>query len=222
MSRFDDVARALAGGVSRREALRRLGGLVGAAVGAVFATAGAGKARGAGPNNCQDYCAQFYPPPRGRDTQNAYGQCVSTCNACVGDGGSPCGPTAACCDPDTETCENGVCEKLCTCPAGCCDPDNGDDSCSLRCSAGYHSACVDGCCECVRTCPAGSCRFDADCPSGFVCGANGCCVPACSDGMTLCPDGCVDLTMDSFNCGDCGTECLGSDTCVGGRCVSST
>ena len=53
MSRFDDVAKGLAGGVSRREAMRRLGGLLGAAVGAVVASVGLGKARGAGPTGCQ-------------------------------------------------------------------------------------------------------------------------------------------------------------------------
>jgi hypothetical protein len=45
MSRFDDVAKGLAGGVSRREAMRRRGGLVGAAVGAVVGSVGLGLGR---------------------------------------------------------------------------------------------------------------------------------------------------------------------------------
>jgi hypothetical protein len=49
MSRFDDVAKGLACRVSHRAAMRRLGGLLGAAVGVVVAFAGHGKARGAGP-----------------------------------------------------------------------------------------------------------------------------------------------------------------------------
>src|SRR5436309_15376 len=64
MSRFDDVAKALAGGLSRRDAMKRIGGgLLGALAAAVgLGSAGAGKARGDEPATCQDYCAQFFPP----------------------------------------------------------------------------------------------------------------------------------------------------------------
>ena len=143
MHQFDEVAKALAGGLSRREALRRLG--VGA-MGGLAALLGLGKARADPPGNCEGYCAQFYPPPRGKDSQNAFGQCVSQCNQCVHDGGIACGPTGRCCHGGAECLDdvygNIFCSDCGDCFAAC---ESNDDCCPwLLCAGGecFNPSCL--------------------------------------------------------------------------------
>ena len=142
MFQFDDLAKGLAGGLSRREALRRLGGLLGVTAGAVLASVGLGKARGQGPgpSTCDEYCAQFYPPPRGE----AFGQCVRSCTACVRAGGIACGPGVDCCDPATEVCIDGTCEVACTAQSG--DPCDTSGDPALCCADG-------SACDATGSCP---------------------------------------------------------------------
>jgi hypothetical protein len=74
-NRFDELAKDLARGVSRREALRRLGGgLLGAAIAAVGLGLGNASADGVGDGEaCVDCCNAIVPRP------HPFGQCVSEC-----------------------------------------------------------------------------------------------------------------------------------------------
>src|SRR5690242_18157494 len=81
---FDALARDVAAGLSRREALRRLGaGLAGAAL------AGLGLATGASaaPSSCNSYCKAC--------TGTANRQCTEACLACAGNPNNLCGPCGA-------------------------------------------------------------------------------------------------------------------------------
>jgi hypothetical protein len=76
---FDELSKALAGGVSRRTALRRfIAGLAGAVLVSIFH----GRASAAVPGDirrrCAQACQQLFPD-RGRD----YGECVSSCERCL-------------------------------------------------------------------------------------------------------------------------------------------
>src|SRR4051812_31812240 len=88
-NRFDTLAKSLADSVSRREALSRLGGGL---AGMVLAAVGLGKSWG-GPavnSKCQSFCRETCGVAPGGG--NAFGQCVSSCEACVNSTGSvPCG-----------------------------------------------------------------------------------------------------------------------------------
>ena len=100
--RFDTVAKAVAGGATRRQALRRLGGgLVGGALAAL----------GLGPAAAQETC------PRCRQCIAQFqGSCVSVCVRMVGDE-SRC--ALACCEGNRTTCAIlGECTAACTarCP----------------------------------------------------------------------------------------------------------
>src|SRR5262245_45879680 len=92
MNRFDELAKALAGGLTRRQALRGIGGGL---VGAVLAAVGLGKSWGKGTPNissaCQKYCTDA--GTKGiKDPANCHGKCVSSCEACVhATGALPCG-----------------------------------------------------------------------------------------------------------------------------------
>src|SRR5689334_9046095 len=102
---FDDLAKGASNGVSRRDVLR--GALVGGFAAALSAL-GVGKASAA--PDCQKLCAAIYPTPRGKDSQNAFGKCVSNCQACIHDGGNPCVPGACC--HGNQTCCSGACVDL--------------------------------------------------------------------------------------------------------------
>jgi hypothetical protein len=85
--RFDELAKALALGQTRRQALRRIGGSLS---GALLASLGLGKVWGAPPiTTCPGYCRSIgIDPGHG----NAFGKCVSNCSNCVNTGGRACGP----------------------------------------------------------------------------------------------------------------------------------
>ena len=77
---FDELAKALASGVSRRSALKRFAaGAVGAAITTMFS--GRSAAADEAPAICQERCG----PRSGR----AYGKCISECTKCVSKGGQP-------------------------------------------------------------------------------------------------------------------------------------
>jgi hypothetical protein len=83
---FDEFAKALASGVSRREALRRLaasavGGAFAAIVSRPGAEAYADPGLTTGPNGCHDFCGQDGLSGR------AYGGCIEVCAACRKRGG---------------------------------------------------------------------------------------------------------------------------------------
>jgi hypothetical protein len=81
---FDELAKALASGVSRRAALKRFAtGVAGAAVASVFT--GRGAVAQDSPAICQQFCREFVGPSSGQE----FGRCVSTCASCIGRGGTP-------------------------------------------------------------------------------------------------------------------------------------
>jgi hypothetical protein len=195
-SRFDTLARVLAGGMSRREALRQLSGTTagvvlaalglgcrddvvgpmrptGSSAGPVFAAGGDGGGRGN--STCADFCNNL-PPGRAR------GECVSEsthgaglCIECGGDFTRVCpqpNGTFSCCPPGR------VCNPLtgaCVCPPGTmtCGP-------TTCCPVGV-ACCGDTCCGVGQICFLNSCR--APCPAGFTpCGATTCCPPGSACG----------------------------------------
>jgi hypothetical protein len=72
-TKFDDLSKALASGVSRRQALRLIAGGVG---GTVLAAVGVGRAKAA-VNPCSAFCATFHGA--------AHSECMQACKACGGD-----------------------------------------------------------------------------------------------------------------------------------------
>jgi hypothetical protein len=99
---FDDLARGLASGMSRREALKLLGGGL---AGGLLVFLGVGRAA-ADPPGCKrngKHCK--------RDEQCCSGNCESgTCAAaCVSNGGS-CTSSSQCCNG---VCKGGTCDSAC-------------------------------------------------------------------------------------------------------------
>jgi hypothetical protein len=116
---FDELAKALAQGVPRREALRRIGtGLVGA----LLASVGLGEAWGQSGNNCTNLCRQIPPGPN-------RGRCLRNCQECGGDVTRVCRTAfgnTICCPPHYICCD-GVCVDK-TAPENC-------GGCGNRCAA---------------------------------------------------------------------------------------
>src|SRR5262249_32970967 len=152
-NRFDEFARALAEGMSRRQALRQLAG---GAAGALLTGLSLGKAWGAGGSNtvCAQWCASIYPEGPLRDqcvsqaaqckNGNAAACAASLCYQCgpaaPATHGALCGtsPNLVCC-ASGQVCLNGVCADTCSSPSTCDVP----------------SFCTDGC-LCVQTVDQGN------------------------------------------------------------------
>ena len=195
-SRFDDMSRAVAGGLSRRQALGIMGGTMGGAVvGSLGMTvAAAPKAFGA-PSSCSVLCGKtsFTSGP-------AHAACLQACRECQGDitrlcqsptgtvccapGSSCCfGPTGAFCCPSGTFCAGGQClTPRSFCVPTCADTCTGSGtSCSQNCASGTPG------CSCVSTtegsacvqqvCTFVTCTSSADCGPGSVCFTQGCCGP---------------------------------------------
>jgi hypothetical protein len=81
---FDELAKALASGVSRRRALKRFAG---GAVGAAFASLFTGRSADAQvtPAACRQFCQEQLRVSSGP----TFGRCVAFCARCVGQGGIP-------------------------------------------------------------------------------------------------------------------------------------
>ena len=212
---FDDLARGLANGtLSRRQALRWMGGAI---AGAVLASI-PGVAFAQGNSPCAQFCHTVF---QGR----AAGQCTSNfralCAKCANDPGLVCGsPTspeqADCCDPTQgENCcaQEGQCV---TCaegevfnPATCeCEGQGGPNQpCETfvcgnpLCAGDFESPISDRCAcfELTETPGQGRCLGDffclsampcpngiSDCPQGFTCVTNTC----CGQGVQLCAPEC--------------------------------
>jgi hypothetical protein len=167
MHHFDEMAKALAGGLTRRQALRRVaGGLAGVLLGSL----GVGRVWGQAAGTCPDYCRGLGLTP---GDGNAFGKCVSNCARCKG---HPCGADA-CCTGD-QSCAvfgtHGVCGRcgmidchdLKFCGGSC---SSSGDICACGTTADGEDVCVFTEGTCVR------CSSDADCPeSGQVCVATNC------------------------------------------------
>jgi hypothetical protein len=238
-SRFDTLAKLLANGmseVSRREALRRLGGT---AAGAVLATLGlgcrddvvgpsrpTGLARPLlqqGNSDFAHFCNTVFPPgpERGRcKSLAAHGEGLAV--ACDGDVTRVCATTTGliccnlaagetCCPTATQCCPPG---RVCS-PTGCVCPP-GTLTCGTSCCPAGETCCAGACCGVGRICFNDVCR--AACPGGQTpCGSTNCCAapricnPA--SGTCVCPP----------NTGACGADCCDlqqdREACIDGQCV---
>ena len=150
---FDDVARGVAGGVSRRQALRRVGlgfaGLLMASLAPSQALAAkGGKGNKGGNSACAHFCKGLPPGQRGKCVSAAaHGRGV--CYDCgpKGDNTGLCG--SVCCGVN-ETCSNGVCAcstGFTDCSGTCVNLTNDSNNCG---TCGI--ACTSG-----ETCAAGVC-----------------------------------------------------------------
>lgn len=242
---LDTIARGLAQGMSRREALRKGGAAFAAAVAMSPADAWA-KATGTCPHHrvrCHGTCCPagevcIHPRhgkphcgcPRG--TTRCRGKCVHTktdahnCGKC----GHRCPTGEAChngkcvCGPGKVNC-GGKCVELTADPHNC-------GACGHACAAGM--VCSRG--TCAQTCPEGTtncgggCVTVADdpnhcgtcghiCAAGTVC-ASGTCVTKCPAGTVNCSGACVTTATDPANCGACGQVCTGALACYKGTCTT--
>jgi hypothetical protein len=223
---FDELSKALAGGISRREAFRRAGGLL---VGAVAASLGLDRLAWAVPGECARECRRVFPG--GGDAQRA---CIYDCDQCK----KACGPPL-----------HGVCTDECRVA---CRPDcvklgypAGDELdfcvhvCAV-CKAQQRGLCQDPqqgnaavcCCEhgkkdCGDKAPGPKSQAHCCTRRSECCGNSHCCNPQSTQGVSKCcpsADGssmlCVNTSLDEKNCGDCGHVCEPRQICAHGRCVN--
>ena len=238
---FDEWTKDLARGVSRREALRRLGGGLAAML---LSAVGLNTAWGAPPSRppkCSDYCNTL-PTPQRANCNNACKQCGgNTQNICPSrdsDKVACCSQGTGCCSGSCTTlgtnqncaacgdtcaggqsCVNGACQ----CPSGSAFCPNGGSTCCPT-----TQACCNGvCCNAGEACVGGSCVAKATCSgdacngSGGPCSATnpGCRCFATTEGASLCLDGTGQTCTTSTPCtssADCppGSFCAGVACCV--------
>lgn len=179
---FEDLTRALAGNVSRRTAVKIMGGAV---AGSVLAALRLDRAEAA-PSDCSAFCGKT-----ANTSGPAHAQCLQACKQCGGNPAKVCvgpgigGPgTFACCSSGT----------LCNPATGTCAPPLTCTShgCNATCvsSTGGVCGCVgttEGTTACVQTtCTFVPCTTSADCGPNFVCFTENCCgtanycIPLCA------------------------------------------
>jgi hypothetical protein len=226
---FDALARELARGLSRREALHRLAG---GFAGALLATLGlerAGAAAPGGNSACAHWCHSLPPGP---DTDHCTSDAAHGQGLCY-----QCGPAAPAGHPDL--CSIAGLGATC-CPAtapdccgGRCTNVLGDSSncgqCGMACAAGescLNGQCTGDCPFCASLCPLPHPRCGPlCCPVGADCqideGPHGL-IYSCSCPADQCGNVCVDLQTDASNCGACGVTCSARESCVNGRCTCTS
>jgi hypothetical protein len=139
---FDDIVKGLAAGTcSRRQALRRLGGLLTGSL--VASLAWCGRARGDTDANCDSFCSKYSP------NHGERAKCMKTCKACPSTA-QLCGSSGfnlACCPSGAFCCSN-ACVNVATDVHNCgacgsvCPAVNGTASCTaglcgITCNAGF-------------------------------------------------------------------------------------
>jgi Stigma-specific protein, Stig1 len=174
MERLDELSKLLAGSVSRRESLRRIGGIF---AGAALGSLGLRTAWAAGPDRCTSFC-------RSCPTKKRRNQCVAACKACNGNTSRLCGSCGAftCC-PAATMCCSGTCTSVSSDAQNC-------GACGYVC-AGSTPICNQGTCG---NCPPGytvcsgvcvdllddrlNCGACGNvCPDGYGCGIGECQAP---------------------------------------------
>jgi len=190
-NRFDEMAKAMASSVSRREALRRVaGGFAGAALASLGLSRG--RAWGDGnPNKGNDACAHWchdvaFPgpgPDAGKCTSAAAkgkGPCYECGPAAVGPHGPIC--AGVCCGAN-QSCVNGACVSngSCVCVAGgacvggipvgfsTCG-SGAPGSCNCGATIEGNAACFNNAAGCGQECTAST-----DCAANEVCVTRTCC-----------------------------------------------
>jgi hypothetical protein len=223
---FDAVARAIAAGASRRQALRLVA--AGALAAWLSGRASAAPARqgcDAGLTDCTGAgtCTSLADDP------SNCGACGNVCASGVCAGGT-C-TQVGCAEGLTDCTGGGICTSLLVdanncgacgtvCPSGVCDAGV---CVAAGCGAGLTFCDASGACADLSVDPNNCGACGTVCPSG-VCEAGVCAdAAACEAGLTLCGDVgiCVDLLSDPGNCGTCGAACP-SGTCIKGVCTPLT
>lgn len=191
---FDQVSKAVATGVSRRQALKVIGSAFG---GTILATTVGVESTEAAPNKCAVYCGKtsFSSGP-------AHAACLQACHECKGDVSRVCqfATTAVCCASGSSCCPDSSGGGTCCPPGTFC---NGAGACVQARSfcvptcadtcAGTATGCSQACaggstgCSCVSTvegsacvqqvCTFTVCTNSTDCGPGAVCFTQGCCGP---------------------------------------------
>jgi hypothetical protein len=226
---FDELAKGLANGtISRRQALRWMGGaLAGAEVaslpGVAFAAAGGNTA-------CDAFCHQNFSGRQAGNCTRAGARGTGPCFECTTAGG--CRPSF------TKPSCTGVTGQSYNCSTCKCECPSGQVACGSQCCSG---TCVNGTCiaECVSN--GGSCDADGECCSGncsngFCCASgrvglsNGTCAMPCPTGSG-CVAGCTCDTGSSGNycgtpgsgtpCNDDDSECPTGEFCARGHCTAA-
>ena len=171
---FDDLSRALAKGVTRRQAVKLVGGAV---VGGLLTTLHLDSVRAA-PDPCNVFCGKT-----ANTSGAAHAACVQACHKCGGNVQNLCfGPTSVTCCQNGTICANGQCQTPFTCSGhgcgvACPSPAGG---CGCVTTAEGTTACVQ------EMCTFTSCTSSADCGAGSVCFTERCCgtgsfcVPLCT------------------------------------------
>ena len=235
-SRFDDLARALGHGISRRKLLRGLaGGVAGALAGGALTRKDA-SARSltichatGNPNAPYESLtiqqAEFSLHARhgdylrveccaDGDCPNQYGECGhgvcqnGYCAQLPAEAGTPCDDGLACS-------ANAVCDGAFTClgtSVVCAETEN-------PCTTSVCSESGGGCQE-VPIADQTSCGTGDAC-TDYVCASGNClAVPstACTGNCAVCGSACVDLDADPNNCQSCGHICDGGSDCTIATC----
>jgi hypothetical protein len=180
MEPLDEFSKMLAGSVSRRESLRRIGAVL---AGAVLGSLGTGTAWAARPDRCGAFC-------RGCSSKAQRNQCLAACRACNGNTSRLCGTCGsfACC-PTSSACCSGTCTAVNSDPHNCgaCGnvcPASTPDCVQGTCSA-HTSSCGGGLTLCYGLCRdlnnenvfcGTTCANAVSCPFGTAC-TGGVCQP---------------------------------------------
>jgi Stigma-specific protein, Stig1 len=211
---LDRLAKLLAGGGTRRDALKYLGGLL--AGGFLAGLTGRVRAddddkgdddQGDDDENkainqaCKAFCAGCPNKPKG-----VKGHCIERCKrfsrrhptqglcgACTATNPFPGCPKGATCCPATAT-KGPFCTNTSTDGANC-------GKCGVACAKATPGCCAGVCTDLSTTTNCGAC--------GTKCTGT---TPACCAGK------CADLNSDNNNCGACGTVCATGKTCQSGAC----
>ncbi|HEV3256537.1 MAG TPA: hypothetical protein VG013_06645 [Gemmataceae bacterium] len=209
-NRFDTLARGLAGGLSRREALRCLGGFVGGTFLACLGMSNKASAggNGGGNNACDNRCKAMGRAWKGKGFD--FTKCLAECHRCKSsdqvceDRGRKaffcCNGKTSCCDDqhctntDSDNNNCGRCGHSCgsqfTCQKGKCVPHN---TCAATGGCGFVPSCGStGACNCILTAEGtNQCVSDSSCVTAQKCNSSRDC-PAgavCTDASsTCCPD----------------------------------
>jgi hypothetical protein len=208
--RFDQLARAMAIGSSRRRLLRFVGGGV---FGTVFAArqSVAEAAVSCNGETClfgEICCAQGCTSSTGDEC----GCNAVACGECQRCNGTHCVAVlnGSTCSDDGNPCTDDVCAS-----GTCTHPAKAD---STACGDGQ--VCIGGtCCSTGTCCPSGTTLCGTNCVNLRTDESNcGACGAACAPGKKCCNGQCLDTGRDEHNCGRCGHRCRRHEVCRRGRC----
>jgi hypothetical protein len=196
-SYFDRLARELAGGLTRRQSLGRIGAFLGAGTLGLFGLGRRGMADTLA--NCNVYCRRF-------PVLSDFLKCRQACLNCPTTS-QLCGPTAAsltCC-PSGQVCVSGACV-----PASCADGVQDGQETDVDCGGPDCAPCANG----------KHCVVNRDCQSGIC--SNGVCQPrpTCTDGIQNGQE--TDIDCGGPVCAPCADfkNCLVNRDCQSGICTN--